>query len=176
MKLLVGLGNPGEKYSNTRHNVGFMVVDRMVPDILDPSSVKIKKLYISLMTYDKGLVFVKPQTFMNNSGDAVKKIIGLYKVHPNDLYIIHDDLDLTLGNFKIQKGKGPREHKGLNSIYKSIGTQDFWHVRVGVDNRGSEKRISGEEYILQNFAPNELTSLENVISDVIDDLLTRFEK
>ncbi len=181
MKLVVGLGNPGEKYVNTRHNVGFMIVDVLASQMVNGQWLMVKKLQSLIINNQSLTILAKPQTFMNSSGDAVKALATFYRLPATNIWVIHDDLDLTLGNYKIQKGKGPREHNGLNSIYKSIGTQDFWHVRVGIDNRkaaGPEEPLArrGEEYVLQNFTTNELTSLENVISNVANDLLTRLEK
>ena len=150
MKLVVGLGNPGEEYKNTRHNVGFMVVDALA---LRPS--------------DK-IVLVKPETFMNRSGEAVKKLVNKYKVQSTGLYVIHDDLDIPLGKYKIQKGKGPKDHRGILSIEQSLGKKDFWRVRIGVENR--QKDISGDEYGLSDFTLAEKQIIDQVIASVCQDL------
>lgn len=146
MKLIVGLGNPGQKYKNNRHNVGFMVVDRLMEEKLP------------------GIKLLKPDSFMNRSGVAVKR------EEPNlrFLYVVHDDLDIELGKFKISFGKGPKVHNGLKSIYEQLGTKDFWHVRVGIDNRMKTGfRGTGEEYVLQNFRPEEREIIKNVIDKVV---------
>lgn len=146
MKLIVGLGNPGQKYKNNRHNVGFMVVDRLMEEKLP------------------GIKLLKPDSFMNRSGVAVKR------EEPNlrFLYVVHDDLDIELGKFKISFGKGPKVHNGLKSIYEQMGTKDFWHVRVGIDNRMKTGfRGTGEEYVLQNFRPEEREIIKNVIDKVV---------
>ncbi len=143
------MGNSGKKYSGNRHNVGFMIVDGLVKELRVrgyglhqdwKKSTKGKLQYIWFDVDGKKFELVRPQVFMNDSGYSVAYA---YKNHPeleqDDIYIIHDDLDLPLGSYKIQKGKGPREHRGLLSIYESLGNKDFWHVRVGVDNR---KRMS----------------------------------
>ena len=184
MKLIVGLGNPGEKYTNNRHNVGFMVVDKLVEELgvkgygLQQEwkrSTKGKLQYIWFEIKGERLELIKPQIFMNKSGISVAYA---YKSHPelkhNDIYIIHDDLDLRLGNYKIQKGKGPREHKGLLSIYEALGTKDFWHVRVGVDNRESANRISGERYVLQDFLDSEKEIIQKLLASLVEELLKRF--
>jgi PTH1 family peptidyl-tRNA hydrolase len=174
MKLLVGLGNPGERYLKTRHNIGFMVIDRILSDILDVSPHQVKK-YHALVYYkqSKNLLFVKPLTSMNLSGKTVRIIVKQYKLNISDLWVIHDDLDLALGAYKIRKGKGPKDHKGLLSIYKYIGKKDFWHVRVGVDNRDPKEKIEGEDYVLQNFKESEIEKINNVIDKVIEDLGSR---
>lgn len=150
MKLVVGLGNPGDKYKNTRHNVGFWVVDRLEQENLDEV-----ELY-------------KPQLFMNKSGVEVKEILKKNpKVKPVDLYVIHDDLDIKLGEHKIGE-KGPKEHNGLKSIYEQTGLKDFNHVRVGIDN--GEFRESGEEYVLSKWKPEEGEVINQVIGKIVEEL------
>ncbi|MFC1710419.1 aminoacyl-tRNA hydrolase [Patescibacteria group bacterium] len=174
MKLVVGLGNPGKKYKATRHNVGFMVVDKILSDILSVSPHKVKK-YHALVYYKQSsdLLFVKPQTMMNDSGKTMRVVVDQYKINMPNIWVIHDDLDLAFGAYKIQKGKGPKDHKGLLSIYESIGKNDFWHVRIGVDNRKLENRIDGEDYVLQNFEEDEMDSVDGVIGNVVEDLMDR---
>ena len=155
MRLLIGLGNPGEKYKGNRHNVGHMVVE-----VLLEKGAK------------KNLIAKKSDVFMNNSGELVKKILDRYKLKAADLWVIHDDLDIPLGSYKIQKGKGPRLHNGINSIEEVLGSEDFWRVRVGVDNRNPEDRISGEEYVLQDFSAEEAKLLKPVIDQICKKLAT----
>ena len=154
MKLIIGLGNPGGAYSDTRHNIGHMVVDKL-------QAMKIP-----------GTVIKKTGVFMNESGSFVKKMTDQYKINLSNLYIIHDDLDIKLGEYKIQFGKGPQNHNGLNDIYTKLGTKDFWHIRVGVDNRDAKNRISGEEYVLQDFTNDEKIILEKVIKEICKKLET----
>jgi PTH1 family peptidyl-tRNA hydrolase len=150
MKLIIGLGNPGEKYKNNRHNVGYMVID------------KLKKGF-------------KTNCFMNESGKIVKKLIEQYKVDLPNLWIIHDDLDIPLGNYKIQFGRGPKEHNGLKSIEEKLGTKDFWRVRIGIENRGEPHfaEVSrGKEYVLEDFTNEERKVLDRVIFEVCKKLAT----
>lgn len=184
MKLIVGLGNPGTKYGKNRHNVGFMVVDRLQTiDYSDTPWEEDKKFNSSLITITSPypLIFAKPQTFMNASGEAVGKIVNWYKIEPNDIYVIHDDLDIPLGQYKIQKGKGPRLHYGIQSIEKALGTEDFWRVRIGVDNRKVPEvskvpkvskvwRTPGEQYVLQDFTEEEQETVNEVINRVITEM------
>lgn len=150
MKVFVGLGNSQENYQNTRHNAGYMVVEKIKSQDLK----------------NKDLVVVKTNSFMNQSGDFVKDVFENYHLSPNNLYIIHDDLDIKLGEYKIQKGKGPKDHKGLESIYTALGTNDFWHVRVGIENRDGENRIPGETYVLQDFTDGEVETISQVASEI----------
>lgn len=152
MKLIVGLGNPGEKYRNNRHNIGHMVVNSLLGKSLPPN-INIKKTSV----------------FMNESGSEVKKILG--GLDPNNLYIIHDDLDIALGAYKIQKGKGPKLHNGILSIENELGTPDFWRVRIGVDNREGDS-TPGEEYVLQDFGDDELEVLRGVINKAVQEILS----
>jgi PTH1 family peptidyl-tRNA hydrolase len=163
MILIVGLGNPGKKYENNRHNVGFQFIDFIVP-LLHCSIVKKEKLFITMkQSNHETIVLSKPLTFMNNSGLVVKKLITHYSLQPTNLIIIHDDLDIPLGKFHIQFASGPQLHNGLESIENHLKTKDFYRIRIGVDNRPLENRISGEAYALQNFLPNEKKLLETEI-------------
>lgn len=149
MKLIIGLGNPGVDYSNTRHNVGHMAIDELQ---------KNKHL--------RNVILRKTNTFMNQSGDFVKKQADKYQIKPEDVYIIHDDLDIPLGESKIQFGKGPKDHNGVASVDEALGTDQYWHVRVGIDNRPADNRPMGEEYVLQNFSDDEKVKINEVIKNV----------
>ena len=173
MRLIVGLGNPGEEYSDNRHNVGFMVVDKVAQKLKIKEFIfgdNAKALYARTNLKGQEIELIKPQTFMNNSGNSISYAYIKHSLCLDDLFVVHDDLDLTLGYFKIQKGKGPKDHKGLLSIYVELGTQDFWHVRVGVDNRGHDNRIPGEKYVLQDFTQEELEILGKAIDKITSEL------
>ncbi|MEK7498092.1 MAG: aminoacyl-tRNA hydrolase [Patescibacteria group bacterium] len=149
MKLVIGLGNPGPKYLNNRHNVGCLVVD------------KIKKLTAK-----------KTNVFMNESGKSVKSLLSKYSnTSLQDLYIVHDDLDIKLGEYKIQFGRGPKDHNGIKDIEAKLGTSDFWRVRVGVDNREPNNRIPGEDYVLEDFTEEE----RKIVDSVIDEICKKLE-
>ncbi len=149
MKLLIGLGNPGSKYIHNRHNAGYLFID-------------------SIATLQNDKVF-KTDTFMNDSGRFVKSAMSNKQCAINDLYIIHDDLDIPLGQYKIQLGVGPKVHNGVNNIEEVLGTKDFWRIRIGVDNREPQNRILGEDYVLQNFNNDELISLNKVFDAIVKD-------
>lgn len=172
MKVIAGLGNPGEKYSRNRHNVGFMVMDRLQQLTDNGQWIKSNKFEAEIVQTENYLL-VKPQTFMNKSGLSIAKICHFYKVKYEDLYVIHDDLDITLGNYKIQFGKGPQIHNGLLSIEESLGTDQFWNVRVGVENRPvrGNRGVPGVVYSLQNFEGTEVSMITKVIQQIVNDLI-----
>src|SRR3989344_5959569 len=142
MKLLVGLGNPGEKYRNTRHNMGFTVLDRLLED-LEPLSKTFweparlasesvagrggKNLALIKKINHEGtsIILMKPKTFMNNSGIAVKNISDYYRIFPSNIYVVHDDVDLPLGKLRVRFGGAAGGHKGVESIIQSLGTDQF---------------------------------------------------
>ena len=148
MILIVGLGNPGPKYQNNRHNVGHLFINYLI-----------KELRIT----DYGLKIAKTDCYMNESGIFIKKLIRNSQFEIKNLIIIHDDLDIPLGKFHIQFAVGPLLHNGLESIEQHLKTKDFYRIRIGVDNRPTDKRISGETYALQNFLPDEKKLLETEI-------------
>jgi len=154
MKLIIGLGNPGSKYVNNRHNVGYMVVD-------------------ALKGISKGLTLLKTDYFMNDSGSFVAKKLKTYSIKPEALYVVHDDLDIKLGAFKIQFGRGPKGHNGIIDIEEKLGTSDFWRVRVGVDARTKDQRlkVNGEQYVLEDFTNQEILILNNVIKQICNQLV-----
>ena len=110
---------------------------------------------------------------MNESGDLIKRLVDHYKINLNDLYVIHDDLDIPLGSHKIQFGRGPKDHNGLKSVDEALGTDQYWHVRVGIENRAQSSEVSGYDYVLQNFSDEERKILGRTIKEVCKKLATR---
>lgn len=175
MKIIVGLGNPGAEYRKSRHNTGFMVLDRLAQK-LSLSSWRCKKnfkaeIVLGKSHLDELVILVKPQTFMNNSGEAVRAVLDYYKKEigeawQDSLYIVYDDLDLILGSFKIQPARGPKIHNGLLSINQHLKTLSFWHVRVGIDGRNGIREIPGSNYLLQNFSLDEVKKLDEIIDQI----------
>lgn len=168
MIVIVGLGNVGEKYRNTRHNVGFMLVDYLAKQ----AGVEFEgqNKFFSEIAKAEEVVFVRPQTMMNSSGKAVSAVVSFYSIEHESLYVVHDDLDLPLGEYKIQFDKGPKIHNGVNSIEETLGSSLFWRVRIGVDNRDPQNRTPGEVYVLQNFTTDELSVINNVIDKASNEL------
>lgn len=171
MKLVVGLGNPGEKFENTRHNVGFMVVEALVDGKSFAKSKGAPLVYTWLTLGDEKIEVIKPQTFMNKSGEAVARPLCKHKeLTTDDLYVVHDDLDIALGDWKIDYGKGPKDHRGIISVEDKLKTKDFWRVRVGVDNRDPENRMPGEDYVLLKLSKRDAEVLEGVVGEVVEEL------
>jgi PTH1 family peptidyl-tRNA hydrolase len=158
MILVVGLGNPGKKYHGTRHNVGFVIIDELTKE--KPA---------------EGFVLAKPKTFMNRSGVAVKTLVRKYKLKIENLIVIHDDIDLPLGEFKIQKGRGAAGHKGVQSIINELGTKDFWRVRIGIcPKEGKPQNV--EKFILQKFTKEEEKTIKETIKKAIGLLKSKVNK
>ncbi|MEK7150736.1 MAG: aminoacyl-tRNA hydrolase [Patescibacteria group bacterium] len=164
MKVVIGLGNPGEEYTNTRHNVGRETVETIAKyfkcDPLTPD-----KKYAGLVTKgvlgEEKALYILPDTFMNRSGKALSEI----SAKPKDLIVIHDDTDLPLGTIKISFGKNSAGHKGVESIMRAIKSKDFWRVRIGIQKK---KRVDAMKLVLQKFTPAERSVIKKVEKRVID--------
>ena len=160
MKLFVGLGNPGEKYKLTRHNVGFMVLDKFINQLsVDDWDKKFDSYFKKIIANKYDILLLKPLTFMNISGIAVQKVKIFYHVANNNIIIIHDDIDLELGRIKFKKGGGDGGHNGLKSISKMIGNE-FIRIRIGV---GRPEKINVSTYVLNNFLEKEVQLLQKII-------------
>lgn len=173
MKIIIGLGNPGTEYLNTRHNAGLILVDKIAEGLT--SEYGWRKNYAAFIFKTPDLVLIKSkEVFMNESGKLLQGI----DLQQGVFYLAHDDLDLRLGEFKIQKGVGPKVHYGVQAIENQLGTKDFWRIRIGVDNRdpnnlpaGRQVRVPGEEYVLQKFDPTELSTVNEVLQQIITQLI-----
>lgn len=165
MKVVLGLGNPGVEYAGTRHNAGMMLVEKMSEKF--GSDYGWRKHYGAMVFKSPEMVLVKSrEVFMNESGRLLQ---GLPK---GELYVAHDDLDIRLGEYKVQKGVGPKVHYGVQAVEGAVGSKDFWRIRIGVDNRpeGSGVRDAGEEYVLQRFTTGEREVVEKVLEEVSDEI------
>ncbi len=172
MKLFIGLGNPGTEYTFTRHNVGFLFVDAFAQGF--GTTFSRDKYTDSEVAKDKDILFAKPQTFMNASGIAARKLVDHYHIDiPTGLYLVHDDLDIRLGEYKIQYEVGPKIHNGVNSVELELGTKGFYRIRIGVDNRDLANRMPGEAYVLQKFLKEEIQALTPVFSSIISNLQSK---
>lgn len=166
MKVIVGLGNPGKEFERTRHNVGFRVVEKLAGEV--PFELE-KKFETEVARVGEWLL-VKPMTFMNASGKAVSKLLNFYKIPLEELWVVHDDLDIRLGEYKIQQGKGPKIHYGVKDIEEKLGSGSFWRVRIGVDNRTVERRTPGDDYVLAKFKADEEKVVGEVIAKIIKEI------
>ena len=163
--LIVGLGNPGSKYAKTRHNVGFMVIDKLI-EKYNPHKVSSSSFEGELYKLDDTL-FLKPLTYMNLSGKSVKKVKDFYKIDINDIIVIHDDLDLPFGAVKFKQGGGNGGHNGLKSIDESIG-KDYIRVRIGISKPQRKSEVIS--YVLSDFSEEELDKLQEIIQHTCDAL------
>ena len=156
MKLVVGLGNPGKEYKNTRHNVGFMVIDNYLGKIA--WKTKSDALFYSTEIDNEQVIFIKPNTYMNLSGIAVKKIAKFYKIKPEDILVIQDDLDISLGSYKVKRNSSSGGHNGIKSIITELGTDEFGRLKIGIDK---DPRIPVDKYVLTKFPTYELEKITN---------------
>ena len=167
MKALIGLGNPGKIYQNTRHNLGANLILKLAESLSLPKFKTNPKLSAKVIKH-QDWIFAVPNTFMNQSGQAVQKILSYYKISPKDLYIIHDDLDLGVGDYKIQFDRGPAGHNGVKSVIENLATQTFNRVRIGIDH--PPVNISVEDYVLKPFLPAEKKIIALTIDKILPDL------
>lgn len=160
MKLLVGLGNPGDKYAGHRHNIGFHVIDKIADDYGFPAFKSKFKAQIAegrIAGVNDKIMLMKPQTFMNESGRAVAEAVKFYKLDLSDVFVFHDELDLVPGKMRVKFDGGHAGHNGLRSIMACMGGQGgFWRVRLGIGHPGDKSRVSG--YVLSDFAKAERES------------------
>ncbi len=165
--LIVGLGNPGKRYEPTRHNIGFMVLEKLAAQL----EIQLKQKSFNAL-WGKGtlagnnILLAEPQTFMNLSGAAVRQLQSFFKTDISSLIVIHDDLDLPFGAIRLKKGGGTAGHKGLASIESNLGTSDFMRVRLGIGKPVDKSRIEG--YVLEPFWKEERDLLPDVISRAAD--------
>lgn len=178
MLYIVGLGNPGKEYERSRHNAGWIVLDEIAERLSLPPFSFNKKTHSNLVR-SQAVTLVKPETYMNDSGRAVRAVFEYYENGValdelvKSLYIVHDDLDLELGTYKIQLGTGPKVHNGLLSLYAHLQSEQFWHVRVGVDMRKGDRSMPGSAYVLQNFTAEEQTTLTDVAQNIATELVQK---
>ena len=159
--LIVGLGNPGEKYESTRHNIGFSFIDKFSEQINSPiTDSKFNSLYSNVNKDGKKLLLLKPQTYMNDSGVAVKKVKDFFKISSNQTIVIYDDLDLQVGQIKIKDTGGSGGHNGVNSIIENIGNNDFIRIRIGI-GKPLEKSMTNK-YVLSKFTKDESKIVNNI--------------
>lgn len=172
MKLIVGLGNPGKEYAQTRHNAGFLALDEIKEKYEFPEFSINKKLQGQM---NKGkinksvAVLLKPDTFMNNSGFSVQSALNFLKIKAEDLVVIHDDKDIPLGETRVQKGRGTAGHNGVRSIVEQVGSNDFIRIRIGIAPM-NEKILDTPNFVLEKFTSEEKDMLKKVLKNVTDEI------
>jgi peptidyl-tRNA hydrolase, PTH1 family len=176
MILIIGLGNPGKEYEKTRHNAGFMMLGRIKEAYKFPDFKLEKKFDAEVsvenarMHSDEKIILAKPQIFMNHSGQATKAILDFYKIPPENLIVIHDDIDIEIGKYKISTDSGSAGHNGIADIIEKIGTQKFIRIRIGIANDKLRAQIDPADFVLQKFSEEEIKTLENIFENILEEI------
>lgn len=176
MKVIIGLGNPGKKYSQTRHNAGFLALDFYMKGLETIScQSKFKAEICELHKGNTKIFFIKPQTFMNASGEAVKELVEFYNLDTQkDLLVVHDEMDLPFNTIRVSKNSSPAGHNGVKDIIEKLGSQDFTRLRIGVESREVDSKIETENFVLQNFSAEELDRLNKEVFPKINLEIEKF--
>jgi PTH1 family peptidyl-tRNA hydrolase len=174
MWLVVGLGNPGGQYALNRHNIGFMALDAYATSVGGPRWKEERKALITrLKIENEEVIFAKPQTFMNLSGESVQALMAFYKIPIENLVVLHDEIDIGYGATKLQQNRGPGGHNGLKSINECLGSQNYTRIKLGV-GRPSNPKMDVAAYVLQNFSTEESATLHEFLAfagDAIESLI-----
>ena len=166
LKLIVGLGNPDKEYENTRHNVGFMVLDEFAKyNNLEFNKKKFDGIYLETVIKGEKVIFLKPLKYMNLSGEVIKKYVDYFKINKEDLLIIHDDMDLEIGSFKIRYKGGSAGHNGLKNIESNLHSNEYKRVKIGISKPKYGDTIN---YVLGKFNKEELEKLGFVFKDMLN--------
>ena len=172
MKMIVGLGNPGEEYENTRHNIGFMVIDEYAKKYhVDNFKKKYNGLFSKIYHNGEYYILLKPLSYMNLSGEVVRKFANFYKIEPKDILIVHDDLDLPVGKIRIKSKGSSGGHNGIKSIIENLKTEEFPRFKIGV---GNDKNLDTKDYVLGKFSKKDLEIINKIYSFsslILDDFL-----
>ena len=171
MKMIVGLGNPGDEYKNTRHNIGYIFIDHFAQKynaIIDKK--KFNGLYTEVSINGEKVILVKPLSYMNLSGEVVSKFVNYYKIDLNDLLIINDDLDLPLGKIRLRESGSSGGHNGLKNIALHLGTEDFKRLKIGISN---DRLMDTKDYVLGKFSKDDIEVLDN-LKETVDNILDDF--
>lgn len=166
MKLIVGLGNPGREYENTRHNIGFHYLDFITKSLgITNFQEKFNGLYAKEKYMGEDIIFLKPLSYMNLSGEVVSKFAHYYKIKPEDILVIHDDLDLSLAKFKLREKGSSGGHNGIKNIILHLGCENFKRLKIGINK---DKNIDTKDYVLGHLKKEELEKLDNINSLVLE--------
>lgn len=165
MKLIVGLGNPGKEYDNTRHNIGFSVLDKYL------GNVKYKNKFNGLYYENKDVIYLKPQTYMNNSGECVIKFVKYYNISISDILVIQDDLDIEVGKIKFKVKSSSGGHNGIKSIINHLHSDEFFRMKIGILNNNKNDVI---DFVLGKMSKSDLDKIDfNTLNNAIDDFIER---
>ncbi|WP_286033072.1 aminoacyl-tRNA hydrolase [Brachyspira pilosicoli] len=163
-KLVIGLGNPGEEYKNHRHNIGFIIIDKLAQNLsLKFDNNKKKSLFTRAKLNSTDFILLKPQTFMNLSGESAIYISKFFNIKPEDIIVIYDDMDIPFGTFKIKKGGSSGGHNGIKSLIAQLQTDDFIRLRVGIGRPSFGKKVN--DYVLSSFSKSERENIDNDLGE-----------
>src|SRR5574344_237382 len=161
MRLIVGLGNPDKEYDNTRHNTGFMALDKILEKYnITNSKSKFGGIYFESIINGEKIIFLKPQKHINLSGDVIKKYLDFFKIDKNNLLVIHDDMDISIGRFKLKERGSSAGHNGLKNIEQNLGNNEYKRIKIGISKN---KNIDTKDYVLGHMSKEEKTSLNEVL-------------
>lgn len=173
MKLIVGLGNIGNEYNNTRHNVGFSSIDKILEKYnIDKLNYKFEGYYEKINIKNEQVILLKPAKYMNLSGEVIRKYVDYFKININDILIISDDLDQQIGKFKLKSKGSSGGHNGLKDIERNLKTQEYKRIKIGISNN---KLIETKNYVLGKFSKDEQSILNNIydiIPNIVEDFMT----
>ena len=170
MKLIVGLGNPGREYENTRHNVGFQTIDKYASKFgLVINKSKFNGLFVDTTINNEKVILLKPQSYINLSGEVIHKFVDFYKINVSDILVINDDLDLQVGSYKLKQKGSSGGHNGLKNIELHLQTQEYKRIKIGISNN---KNIDTKDYVLGKISKEDalkLADVENTVLNILDD-------
>lgn len=161
MKLIAGLGNPGGQYAETRHNAGFLLLDCLAEELKLDFRPKFQGLVAETMMGGEKVYLLKPQTFMNLSGRSIRELAQFYKIAPEDIMVVYDDMDLPIGRLRLRSSGSPGGHNGIKSTIAELGTENFWRLKVGIGRPPAG--WDSARYVLASFAKEELPVLEEIL-------------
>ena len=173
MKLIVGLGNPGKEYETTRHNIGFQTIDKFADKLgVSITKSKFNGFYGETLVEGEKVILLKPQSYINLSGEVIHRFVDFYKISINDILIIHDDLDLPVGTYKLKQKGSSGGHNGLKNIELHLGTQEYKRIKIGISNN---KNIDTKDYVLGKISKEETVELDKVKNTILDILNDYFK-
>jgi len=176
-KIIIGLGNPGDQYKNSRHNIGFGIIELIRKEWKFPAfefnkkfNSELSKGLFEIQNSEFEILLIRPQTFVNLSGEAISDILKFYKLTPDDIVVIHDDLDIALGKYKVATDSSSAGHNGVQNIIDRLGTQKFKRVRIGIGEEVSGApvcRTDAHDFVLGKFSEEELEKIKKISDDIL---------
>ncbi len=171
MIAIIGLGNPGSKYKTTRHNIGFQVIDKLADKLnVSVTKIKFKSVYGETTYKGQKVLLMKPQTYMNESGQAVRELVNFYKLKPEELVVVFDDIDIGFSDIKIKKQGSAGTHNGMRSIIYQIQTDEFPRIKIGIGKKRERQDLA--DFVLSEFSKDEQADINIAIEDAAEAIIT----